>query len=138
MLWERYMDLGSLLPGQTLLEEGLAVSPEASGAYLAAVGDTSALYREQGLVPPMALVALALAATMRSLDIPAGTVHTGQEVAFSKLVTVGAPLRCSATVDQNTVRRGLRFLRVLMHVTNEGETVVQALTSLAIAEGDKA
>ena len=132
------MELGSLPVGHTLLEEEFVVSPEASEAYLAAVEDASALYRECGLVPPMALVALALAATIRSLGLPAGTVHTGQEVDFCKLVTVGAPLRCSATVDQNVVRSGLRLLRVLLEVNSEGETVVRALTSLAIAEGERA
>ena len=49
------MELGSLPVGHTLLEEELVVSPEASEAYLAAVGDASAVYRGAGLCRPWPL-----------------------------------------------------------------------------------
>ena len=129
------MDLAALLPGQTLAEAELVVSQQAAEAYLTAVGDSSRVYLESRLVPPMALATLALAAALRSLDLPAGTVHTGQELTFAKLVKLGVRLRYSAMVEQNAVRRGLRFLRLQTRVTHQGQVVVHAATSLAIAGG---
>jgi len=127
-------DLSSLRPGQKLAEEELVVSQEAADAYQTAVGEAMAPYHKGRVVPPLAVAALAMGTAMRSLALPAGAVHTAQELAFMGAVTPGVPIRCATAVAQNNVRRGLRFLVVQLSVTQKDQVVLEGRTSLAIAE----
>ena len=128
------MDLSTLERRQRLVNENLPISREAADAYQAAVAGGAAWHREQGGVPPMAVAALAMATTMRAVGLPAGAVHTGQELAFLGTVAPGAPLQCSAHVAQNSVRRGTRFLSLRFQVTSQGRSVVEGEVAIAVAE----
>ena len=69
------MDLSTLTPGQTLVDQELTLSAEASAAYRGAVADANSFYDERRFVPPVALAALAFAAVMDAVKLPAGAVH---------------------------------------------------------------
>ena len=73
------------------------------------------------LVPPMAVAALSLRGVVRDLDSPEGTLHAGQELQFSSSVTVNEMLECKATIAQNSVRGGWRFIVVSQEVLGEGD-----------------
>ena len=128
------MDLGTLEPGHTLVEREIVVTAAMANAYVAAVGDANALYADEGLVPPMAVAVLVMAEAMDAVSLPAGTVHTGQELTFSRPVAMGAAVRCSATVAANSVRRGTRFLTLGLRGALDGEVAVEGRAALAIPE----
>ena len=128
------MDLGTLERGQQLVNEILPISQEAADAYQAAVAGGNAWHRDEGVVPPMAVAALAMAATMRAVGLPAGAVHVGQELAFLGTVAPGAPLECSAHVGRNSVRQGTRLLSLRFQVTSEGRSIVEGEALIAVAE----
>lgn len=128
------MDLSDLEPGRTLMERRLEITAEQAAAYAAATGDGSALYAEEGVVPPMAVAALALAEAMDAVNLPAGAVHTGQEFAFLRPVAAGAAVSVSASVSANGVRRGTRFLALDLRAEQDGEAALEGRTSLAIPE----
>lgn len=128
------MDLSDLEPGRTLMERRVAVTAERAAAYAAATGDGCALYAEEGVAPPMAVAALALAEAMEAVSLPAGAVHTGQEFAFLRPVPAGSEVSVSATVSANGVRRGTRFLTLDLRATQDGEPALEGKTSLAIHE----
>ena len=115
-----------------LVDEALTISLEEADAYQAAVDCPAALYQAGRVVSPMAVAALAMAAAMRAVQLPAGTVHTGQELESHRPVLPGTPLRCTAKVAQNSVRKGTRFLSLQFRVASKGETAVDGETSLAI------
>ena len=110
------------------------VSQEVADAYQTAVGEVMAPYHKAQVVPPMAVAALAMGTAMRSLTLPAGAVHTAQELSFIRPVSPGVPMRCSTVVAQNSVRRDLRFLVLQLSVTHEGQVVLEGRASLAVAE----
>ena len=126
------MDLSSLGPGQDIGEEGLLLSQEAADAYQAAVGGDNLLYRQHHVVPPMVVAALAMGAIMRTVQLPAGAVHTGQELEFFQPVAPNTPLRCAMSIGQNSVRRGARFLTLDFQVVTDGRVVVHGLSSVVI------
>ena len=130
------MDLAALEPGQTLCERDVALTEERVARYLRAVGDDAAVYAELGVAPPMAVAALAMAAAMEAVALPAGAVHTGQELAFTAPAPVGASVRCVASVGANSVRRGTRFLALDLRAASlpDGAPLVEGRASLAIAE----
>ena len=128
------MELNTLEPGHRLVDREIVVTEEMAGAYVRAVGDECALYAEEGLVPPMAVAALVMAEAMDAVSLPAGAVHTGQELTFSRAVAMGSAVRCSATVAANSVRRGTRFLTLDLRGALDGEAAVEGRAALAIPE----
>ena len=110
----------------------MAISADEAALYLSAVGDDAPLYAEEGVVPPMALAAMVMAATMRAVELPPGAVHTAQEVEFARPVAQGADLACTATVVSNSVRRGTRFLVIEMRGVDGGSPALSARATIVI------
>ena len=128
------MDLSMLEPGHSLVDREIVITAAMADAYIRAVGDECALYAEERLVPPMAVAALVMAEAMDTVGLPAGTVHTGQELTFSCPVSMGSTVRCSAIVAANSVRRGTRFLTLDLRGALDGEAAVEGRTALALPE----
>jgi hypothetical protein len=112
----------------------MMVTSSEAAAYRAAVDDNGALYDQGHLVPSMAVAALVMGAAMRAVDLPAGAVHTGQELEFALPVPEQAELNCTATVSQNSVRGGTRFLVIGIQAALGGKTAVAGRATIAIAE----
>ena len=130
------LDLTSLEPGQTLLSEPLVISIGDAAQYRAAVGDDAGLYAREHVVPPMAVAAKLMTAAMDAVGLPAGAVHTGQELEFAKPVAEGTELACTVVVVQNSLRQGTRFLVLELSGTQGEELAVAGRTTIAITEGE--
>ena len=131
------MDLSTLQPGQVLFSYSMAVEPEACAAYREATQD--GCEAEGNVVPPMAIAALVMSEAMRALELPAGAVHTGQEVEFLNPVPEDVPVECSSSVVQNSVRRGVRFLTLELQASCAGVPTVSGRASIAVpVEGEDA
>jgi acyl dehydratase len=130
------VDLSTLEPGQSLFSSRLTLTSDAVAAYLAAVEDDSPLYAREHLVPPMAVAALVMGALMEAVELPAGAVHTGQELQFAAPVAEGAEVVCGATVVQNSVRRGTRFLVLEISGDVGTEAAFRGRVSLAVQESN--
>jgi hypothetical protein len=129
------VELDALQPGQTLFSERISVPAAASAAYREAVDDGCDLHPQKCLVPSMAVAALVMGAAMRAVHLPAGAVHTGQELLFSREVPEGVELDCSTSVAQNSVRQGTRFLTLELRAMRGGELAVSGRANIAIQEG---
>jgi acyl dehydratase len=105
------MDFATLEPGHQLFSQRITIASDSVVAYLAAVDDRSGPYAQEGIVPPMVVAALGMSQAMKAIELPAGAVHTGQELRFQAAVDVGAGVDYSAMVVQNSVRRGTSLWR---------------------------
>jgi hypothetical protein len=83
-----------------------ALSDEDVSRYLDAVGDANAVYRQHGLVPPLAVAASAIGALLDALELPADTLHTGQELEMHGGVAIGATLALRGRIAQRSERGG--------------------------------
>ena len=119
------IDLGSwTLTGESVRE------------YLDAVGDDQGIYTESGLAPPLALCAFALGAMLEKLSLPAGTIHSIQEMEVLASVSVGQAIRGEAVCERPRSRGGLRFLTVGYTLRNEsGDAVQTGKTTVLTPEG---
>ena len=97
-----------------------SISPEGVTRYLDAVGDANAVYVDRGLAPPLAVAALALGALLDVLELPMGTLHTGQEIEAQGGVPLGATLALSGRIAQRSERAGLVISVIEFAVTPEG------------------
>lgn len=131
------IDYSTLQPGQRLSHELLTLDADSIAAYVDAVSDSSRPASADGapLAPPMAIAALALSAVINALQIPGGTIHAGQELDFRKAMPVGATLTCTATLAQNSMRRGWRFLVVNLAAADaEGNAVMSGKSTIMLPE----
>lgn len=131
------IDYSTLQPGQRLSHELLVLDADSIAAYVDAVSDSSRTASADGapLAPPMAIAALALSAVIDALQIPGGTIHAGQELDFRKAMPVGATLACTATLAQNSMRLGWRFLVVnLTAADDDGNAVMSGKSTIMLPE----
>ena len=126
------MDFDALTLGQQIADRPLVISAADADAYRRAVEDGTSLYDDGTLVPPTAVAALALAAVMDAVTLPAGAVHTAQELEFTAPVPPGVSLQCTAEVSQNSVRGGSRFLTLQFQVSNAGVAALTGRSSILI------
>ena len=124
-------NIAELTAGHEFPPARYTLKPQDVALYLEAVGDENALYREDGYVPPTALVAYALGELFRAIDLPAGSIPSAQELSVSRPVASNEELVFRIRLTRNTTMRGMRFLSVefsgedsnLRHVIN-GKSVV--------------
>jgi len=114
------MFLSDLPKGHRLPDARFQLTAHEVAAYLEAVEDTNPLYTERGLVPPLAVAARALGALLETIELPAGTLHTGQEVEACAGVPFGAMLTLAGSIAQRSERAGLIISVIEFQVTPEG------------------
>ncbi len=129
------MDISTLEPGHKLFSRRIAITDDAVAGYLTAVDDDGEAYAREGITPPMAVAAVVMGEALQAIELPAGAVHTGQELGFEAPVNVGAEVDCAATVVQNSVRRGTRFMALEITADVGDDRALTGRVSLAIPEG---
>lgn len=105
--------------------------------FLKAVGDTSQLYHDSRLVPPMAVAALAMAKLSETVTFPAGSVHVSQELSFLAAVRVDDSLTSYARISRTQKRGTLHLITVGFDVRNQQQkTVLTGKTSFILPQMD--
>ena len=94
--------------------------------YLKAVEDTSSLYQDTELVPPMAVAAYAMAALSESISLPSGTIHVSQELEFIDTVSIKDTITSYAKVSRKQSRSKFHLLTVELNVFNQRQKAVLA------------
>jgi len=116
--------LADLPRGHEIPVAGFRLDADDTRRYLEAVEDRTGAYGEgpdgPAMVPPLAVAALALRAILAQVALPAGALHTGQEVDFRRPVPVGSLLRPRARVAQRSEMRGAVISVVEFDVAEEG------------------
>lgn len=103
------------------------LSKEEIAAYLAAVGD---LNDYGATVPPLAAVALGLDALQRTIELPEGSLHTGQEVEQMKALTVDEPLTMTGRIAQRSERQGFVVCVIEFEVTGAAGASIRARSTI--------
>jgi hypothetical protein len=140
MTVRRPLDCRQLEAGFEFPTTSYSVDASAVAAYLEAVDEPDDLYREGGLVPPMAIVARAMAALFEAVTFPDGAVHVSQSVRFLGTAGAGDSLTGGARVD-NVKRRGrLHLVSIELSADlADGRPVLTAKTDFVLPpEGDRA
>ena len=96
------------------------LSPDWVREYAAAVEDEAIGALDEGLVPPMAVAALAVRSLLEGAEFPPGTIHLGQEMALLKPVRLGERLSVSARVASRGERQGWVLIGIDLNV-EDGE-----------------
>lgn len=101
------------------------VTEESVESYLKAVGDGQKLYLELGLAPPLALCAYALGVMLQKLSLPAGTIHSIQEMQVLSPIVIGQEVQGEAVPERPRIRGGLQFTTVAYSLKDKTGKPVQ-------------
>jgi acyl dehydratase len=130
------VDYSAIEPGQVLSQRTYQLNADAIAGYVDAVDDRSEVYVQaemQAVVSPMAVAALGLRGVIEELAVPAGSLHSGQELEFKREARIGDKLVCQATVLQNSVRGEWRFLVVQLSAEDDsGLQVMSGKSTLVV------
>ena len=103
--------------------------------YTSAVGDTQGVYFDLGLVPPLALSAWALGALLEKMSLPAGAIHSLQELEQFAPVEFDGVIRGVATVERPRRRGNLEFITAAIQLTDAAGQVVQTGKTTVLVAG---
>jgi hypothetical protein len=118
------IEYSNLSTGFKFEPSNFTLDPLTVAAYLKATGDKNNIYFD-GLVPPMAIVALATRAMADKFVLLPGTVHVSQLLEFTGLVKTNETLTSYAEVNRKIVRGKFHMLNIGIHVVNsENKTVI--------------
>ena len=83
------------------------ISGDDARAYREAVGEKLPVSSPaRGLVPPLAVAALALGKLLTQVRLPLGSLHATESLEFHSTVPDGSELECRARLSQRSVRAG--------------------------------
>lgn len=126
------LEAGDELPASSYKLDGPMVT-----TYLKAVEESSSLYQETQLVPPMAVAAYAMTALSESVYLPPGTIHISQELDFTGTVSINDTITSFAKVSRKQSRGKFHFLNIEFTVFNQKQqTVLVGKTSFILPEQD--
>ena len=137
------MRFSDLTQGYEFPAADIALDPGTVARYLAATDDDNALYWRDGepyLVPPLAVAALAFRGIAHDLALEPGSLHTGQNLTFRRLITVGEHLVTLAHVSGSSRRRDFTALTIDIAAADDaGETPLSGrMTLMASATAEAA
>jgi len=103
--------------------------------YRKAVEETSELYQDTGLVPPMAIAAHAMASLSEGICLPPGTIHVSQEFEFLDTASIDDTFTSYARVGKKQSRGKFHLLVVDLNVTDQDmKKVLTGKTSFILPE----
>lgn len=112
--------------GQEFPPAAFQVDSATVADYLKAVEEDNVIYQNTGLVPPMALAALALKALINTISMPPGTIHVSQEFEFIDAINTRDTLTSQARVSRIQERGKLHLMTVDISVVNQEQKPVLA------------
>ncbi len=125
-----YQDLKA---GQKFPPAAFQIDATTVSDYLKAVEEDNAIYQNTGLVPPMAVAALALKSLIGAISMPPGTIHVSQEFEFIDTVNTRDTLTSHASVNRIQERGKLHLISVDINVSNqEQKPVLSGKTSFIL------
>ncbi len=129
--------LADVQKGDEFPETTFTLSDKWVDDYVASVEDEAMAVLDGGFVPPMAIAALAIRALLEHSSLPPGTLHAGQELAFTAPVRRGEVLTAAARIASRGERAGWVLMGVELRVARDGMAVMtgRATLSFPVAEG---
>ncbi len=126
--------LTDLSAGQTFDTITFQVTADQVRAYRNAVGDTLSLYDDDGVLPPLAVAALALGALLERVKLPDGSLHASESLETRAAVRPDSTVECRARLAQRSQRAGWVVSVLETELRSEGRTAIIARATVLSPE----
>lgn len=126
------ISIAALARGHELHPVTFSLDSAGIESYLRAVGDEAG-YGDAA--PPLAAIALALAALQFQIWLPEGSLHTGQEVEHQREIHAGEELTLTGRIAQRSERQGYVISVIELDVSTAEGLAVRARTTIMAPGG---
>lgn len=117
--------LSTMPAGFAFPVQSLTLDSNAIGAYLAAVEDRSPEYQgSAALVPPLAVLALAMRGLTALLARQPGAIHASQRLTMRQALLIGSTVQAHLSVQNRSERRGFAALTLDVRIEQAGVPVI--------------
>lgn len=131
------MDLSRVRAGFAFPPQTISLDAATVAAYVGAVEDPSPAYRgAEAVVPPLAILALAMRGLTDLLTRHPGATHASQSLAVLHPVPVGSTVTAELTVRTRSERRGFAALILEARVLNADVPVLEGDMLLMVPLGE--
>jgi hypothetical protein len=123
--------------GHALSPQTFSLNAETITEYLNAADDSNTCYSNLSLAPPLAVAARALSGLLDQIELPFGSLHTGQEFEMHQGVPLDARLTMSGTLAQRSERAGfvISMLDFEVKLAESHETALTGRTTVMAPAG---
>ena len=125
-------------PGEELDLGSWVADRDYTDKYLSSVRDSSTIYHELEVIPPMALAARAVGALLDKLSLPAGTIHASQELDCKRMAKQGEEISCVAVLSRPLQRGDWRFVSVDFTLKDAEQDTLITCKSTVLVPGTEA
>jgi len=126
------IDFHAVATGDVLPAFTMSISADEVREYLRATGEDTAVWLEAGVVPPLAALALTLAALTDEMPLPAGVIHSGQEVDFVHAIPIEAEITGFAVIDRRSERAGVLMTQLGFELHCEDEVAARGKITIVM------
>ena len=127
--------LDSLEKGHQFEPATFTLSDDWVSEYSAAVGDKTTATIGQ-YAPAASLAALSIRALLERSELPAGSIHVGQELSFSRPSRIGETLTVSAQIMSRGERQGWVLMGLSLAVSDtNGSSVMDGRATITFPVG---
>lgn len=123
--------LAALAKGHEFPAATFELTNDWTDAYIAAVEDEAVGRVGAEFVPPMAVAALSVRALLENASLPPGSLHAGQELAFSSAVRRGDRLTANAHIISRGERQGAVLMSIELDVDRGEDDVMTGRATIA-------
>ena len=106
------IELSELITGYKFPVTNFKLDSARVAAYIEVVDDTNTIFLNSNVVPPMSVVALAMAELSNSISFPDGAIHVSQELTFTHPVNEGETITSHAEVSRIQKRGNMHLLTI--------------------------
>ena len=121
---QQKIDFSILTTGYEFEPSVFRLDKKAVMAYLDAVEGDKQIYEKDGIVPPMAVAALAMTAMAEGMSLPPGAIHVSQDLQFHAIVSFDETLTSYAKVNRKVERGKFHMLTIGTNVYNQKQIPV--------------
>ena len=121
---QQKIDYSNLSTGYEFEPAIFRLNSESVTAYLDAVESDRLIYEKNGIVPPMAIAALAMTAMAEGMSLPPGAIHVSQDLQFLNPVSIDETLTSYAKVNRKVERGKFHMLTIGINVNNQNNMPV--------------
>ncbi len=114
------------------------ITEDICSAYMQVIGEDNKLYRQTNLVPPMSVLALAMAEMSKNISFPEGAILVSQTLEFYHPVRLNDILTAAAEVVEKLQSKRLSLLTIKLRLFNQhNDEVASAETCFALGYRQK-
>jgi len=127
------IDYSELTTGYEFPKSTFRLDQTMVATYRKAAGESSPLYQNTNQVPPMAVMALAMAALSQTISLPEGAIHVSQELEFLHIISTSDTITSIARVAKKLKSSKFHLLGIELHLHNQdGVEVLSGQTELIL------